>query len=118
MAMASYRPPTNIARNGPVVASFAATQADQLMLVTDQAKLIRLPLQSLRVIGRGSAGVRLFNVADDEHVVSAVRLDEQEEPENPAEEAIVEEMIARHADETPIPEEPARDEDLGDPTDE
>ena len=64
----------NIARNGPVVASFPTTQADQLMLVTDQAKLIRLPLSSLRVIGRGSAGVRLFNVADEEHVVSAVRL--------------------------------------------
>ena len=59
----------NIARNGPVVASFPAVQADQLMLVTDQAKLIRLPLESLRVIGRGSAGVRLFNVADEEHVV-------------------------------------------------
>jgi DNA gyrase subunit A len=64
----------NIGRNGPVVASFPAVQADQLMLVTDQAKLIRLPLQSLRVIGRGSAGVRLFNVSGDEHVVSAVRL--------------------------------------------
>jgi DNA gyrase subunit A len=68
----------NIARNGPVVASFPASQADQLMLVTDQAKLIRLPLESLRVIGRGSAGVRLFNVADQEHVVSAVRLAEEE----------------------------------------
>ena len=66
----------NIERNGPVVASFPATQADQLMLVTDQAKLIRLPLESLRVIGRGSAGVRLFNVSGDEHVVSAVRLAE------------------------------------------
>ena len=65
----------DIDRNGPVVASFPATQAEQLMLVTDQAKLIRLPLASLRVIGRGSAGVRLFNVADNEHVVSAVRLD-------------------------------------------
>ena len=64
----------NIGRNGPVVASFPAVQADQLMLVTDQAKLIRLPLESLRVIGRGTAGVRLFNVADEEHVVSAVRL--------------------------------------------
>ena len=64
----------NIARNGPVVASFAASKDDQLMLVTDQAKLIRLPLTSLRVIGRGSAGVRLFNVSDEEHVVSAVRL--------------------------------------------
>ncbi|SFG32780.1 DNA gyrase subunit A [Novosphingobium sp. CF614] len=67
----------NIARNGPVVASFPAAQAQQLMLVTDQAKLIRLPLESLRVIGRGSAGVRLFNVSNDEHVVSAVRLDEE-----------------------------------------
>ncbi|MFC4295155.1 DNA gyrase subunit A [Novosphingobium tardum] len=79
----------NIARNGPVVASFAATKIDQLMLVTDQAKLIRLPLESLRVIGRGSAGVRLFNVADDEHVVSAVRLadagDDTDEPEGEAE---------------------------------
>jgi len=68
----------NIARNGPVVASFPTVQADQLMLVTDQAKLIRLPLETLRVIGRGSAGVRLFNVADGEHVVSAVRLAEEE----------------------------------------
>ncbi|MFP5396275.1 MAG: DNA gyrase subunit A [Alphaproteobacteria bacterium] len=74
----------NIARNGPVVASFPATQADQLMLVTDQAKLIRLPLASLRVIGRGSAGVRLFNVADDEHVVSAVRLADDGENEDEA----------------------------------
>jgi len=75
----------NIARNGPVVASFPASQADQLMLVTDQAKLIRLPLESLRVIGRGSAGVRLFNVADQEHVVSAVRLDEGESEEGQSE---------------------------------
>ncbi len=64
----------NIDRNGAVVASFPATRSDQLMLVTDQAKLIRLPLESLRVIGRGSAGVRLFNVADGEQVVSAARL--------------------------------------------
>jgi DNA gyrase subunit A len=69
----------NIGRNGPVVASFAASKDDQLMLVTDQAKLIRLPLTSLRVIGRGSAGVRLFNVSDDEHVVSAVRLVDADE---------------------------------------
>lgn len=71
----------NIERNGLVVASFPTEQADQLMLVTNQAKLIRLPLESLRVIGRGSAGVRLFNVADKEHVVSAVRLADAGEDE-------------------------------------
>lgn len=69
----------NIGRNGPVVASFPATRGDQLMLVTDQAKLIRMGLDSLRVIGRGSAGVRLFNVSDNEHVVSAAKIEESEE---------------------------------------
>ena len=100
----------NIERNGPVVASFTATTADQLMLVTNQAKLIRIGLDTLRVIGRGSAGVRLFNVADDEHIVSAVRLDEQEEPENEAEEMIAEEMAGRGSPETGPIDTPTRDE--------
>ncbi|KEQ54908.1 DNA gyrase subunit A [Sphingobium chlorophenolicum] len=77
----------NIGRNGPVVASFPASQADQLMLVTDQAKLIRMGLDSLRVIGRSSAGVRLFNVSDDEHVVSAAKIEESDEAEDTAETA-------------------------------
>ena len=68
----------NIARNGPVVASFAATKGHQLMLVTDQAKVIRTTLGSMRVIGRNSAGVKLFDVANNEHVVSAARIEEAE----------------------------------------
>jgi len=103
----------NIARNGPVVASFTATKADQLMLVTDQAKLIRIGLDTLRVIGRGSAGVRLFNVADGEQIVSAVRLDEEEEPQNEAEEAVVEEIVGRNATEIAPEPTPDRDEATG-----
>ena len=49
------------------------------MLVTDQAKLIRMPLDSLRVMGRGTAGVRLFNVDDNEHVVGAAKIEESDE---------------------------------------
>ncbi len=71
----------NIRRNGLVVASFPATQAHQLMLVTDQAKLIRMGLDSLRVIGRGSAGVRLFDVAGGEQVVSAALIEDSDEEE-------------------------------------
>ena len=68
---------TTSRRNGPVVASFPATSADQLMLVTDQAKLIRIGAR-LAARHRPRLGRRaLFNVADDEHVVSAVRLDER-----------------------------------------
>jgi DNA gyrase subunit A len=71
----------NISRNGAVVASFPATKGDQLMLVTNQAKLIRTPLSSMRVIGRGSSGVRLFNVEKNEFVVSAARIPESDDDE-------------------------------------
>jgi DNA gyrase subunit A len=69
----------NLARNGPVLASFPCSNGQQLMLVTDQAKLIRMSVADLRVIGRNSAGVKLFDVAKDEHVVSAARIEESED---------------------------------------
>jgi DNA gyrase subunit A len=80
-------------RNGPVIASFPAHSGEQLMLVTDQAKLIRQSVGDTRVIGRTSAGSRLFHVAADEHVVSAARIDEADEPENEAEEVVAIERV-------------------------
>jgi DNA gyrase subunit A len=68
----------NLARNGPVVASFPAHSGEQLMLVTDQAKLIRMTVGDTRVIGRNSAGVKLFDVSTGEHVVAAARIEESE----------------------------------------
>ncbi|WP_222182570.1 DNA gyrase subunit A [Geminicoccus harenae] len=71
------------ARNGEVSATFPVTDADQLMLMTDQGKLIRMPVDGIRITGRNTQGVRLFNVDEDEHVVGAVRLlDAAEEEEN------------------------------------
>ena len=69
----------NLARNGPVVASFPAHKGAQLILVTDQAKLIRMTVGDTRVTGRNSAGVRLFHVAPNEHVVGAARIEESED---------------------------------------
>lgn len=66
-------------RNGPVVASFPARNGEQIILVTDQAKLIRTTVGDIRIIGRNTQGVRLFHVADDEHVVAAARIDETED---------------------------------------
>ncbi|MEG3146240.1 DNA gyrase subunit A [Sphingomonas sp. RT2P30] len=94
----------NIKRNGPVVASFPATKVHQLMLVTDQAKMIRMPLTSLRVIGRGSAGVKLFDVADNEHVVSAARIEAEDEVET---EAVTDAAAAPDdVSPAPVPDEP------------
>jgi DNA gyrase subunit A len=72
----------NIKRNGPVVASFPAANGEQLMLVTDQAKLIRINIDGMRVIGRNSSGVKLFDVAKNEHVVSAARIQESDAEDN------------------------------------
>ncbi|WP_423142520.1 DNA gyrase subunit A [Parablastomonas sp. CN1-191] len=66
-------------RNGEVVASFPAHDGEQLMLVTDQAKLIRTTVGSVRVTGRNTQGVILFRVADNEKVVSAARIEESED---------------------------------------
>ena len=80
----------NLGRNGPVVASFPATDEDQVILVTDQAKLIRMKVSDMRVIGRNTGGVRLFNVADEEHVVSVALIEESDEDvEEGTEEAVV-----------------------------
>lgn len=66
-------------RNGPVVASFPAHNGEQLMLVTDQAKLIRTTVGDIRIAGRNTQGVTIFRVADNEHVVSAAKIEETEE---------------------------------------
>jgi DNA gyrase subunit A len=68
-------------RNGAVVASFPAHNGEQLMLVTDQAKLIRTTVGDIRIIGRNSQGVRIFDVGEGEHVVSAAKISDENEAE-------------------------------------
>ncbi|HYD39057.1 MAG TPA: DNA gyrase subunit A [Allosphingosinicella sp.] len=79
-------------RNGPVVASFPARNGEQIMLVTNQAKMIRTTVGDIRIMSRNTQGVTLFNVAEGERVVSAARIDEEEEPENEAEEMVADEL--------------------------
>jgi len=57
-------------RNGKLVASFPVEDSDQIMLVTDKGQLIRCPVEGIRIAGRSTQGVIVFNTADDEHVVS------------------------------------------------
>ncbi len=63
---------------GQLVASFPVEEADQIMLVTDGGQLIRRPVDGIRIAGRSTQGVIVFNTADDEHVVSVERLSEDE----------------------------------------
>ena len=65
-----------------VVGAFPVRATDQVVLVTDAGKLIRCPVNDVRIASRATRGVRLFDVAEDERVVSVARLaDEGDEPE-------------------------------------
>jgi DNA gyrase subunit A len=64
---------------GDLAACFPGRDGEQLMLVTDQAKLIRLSMGDAKIAGRATQGLTLFRVADDEHVVSAARIEESED---------------------------------------
>lgn len=66
-------------RNGEVAAILLADEADDLMLMTDGGKLIRMPVRSINVISRNTQGVRLINLDDKEKVVGAARLAESDE---------------------------------------
>ena len=68
-------------RNGGVVASFPVKPGESLMLVTDQGKMIRTTVGDIRIAGRNTQGVTIFNVANQEKVVSVARIDESEDEE-------------------------------------
>jgi DNA gyrase subunit A len=63
-------------RNGRLIASFPIEDTDQIMLVTDAGKLIRCPVDDVRIAGRNTQGVRIFKTDDSEKVVSVERIPE------------------------------------------
>jgi DNA gyrase subunit A len=69
-------------RNGPLVASFPVEDSDQIMLVTDKGQLIRCPVEGIRIAGRSTQGVIVFDTAEDEHVVSVEHIGEDTENGN------------------------------------
>jgi DNA gyrase subunit A len=68
-------------KTGRVVGVQQVTEDDQLMLVTNKGKIIRLRIKELRVIGRNTQGVRLIDIEEGERVVSLARLAEKEDEE-------------------------------------
>jgi DNA gyrase subunit A len=64
-------------KTGRVVASFPVEEADQIMLVTDGGQLIRCPVNGIRIAGRATQGVIVFDTAEGERVVSVEHLSEE-----------------------------------------
>jgi DNA gyrase subunit A len=74
-------------RNGKVVGLSEVTDDEELMLITQQGKVLRMASKDIRTIGRATQGVRLIDIEGDDRVVSIARLAEVDDPELPPVEA-------------------------------
>ncbi len=63
-------------KNTAIVAAFPVEDSDDLMLISDQGQIIRVPAASVSIQRRGSGGVTVFRVEDGERVVSVERIEE------------------------------------------
>ena len=84
------------ARNKEIVSSFPIEDDNQIMMVTDAGKLIRMPVEDIRIAGRKTQGVILFRTADDEKVVSVTKLEADDDDEEELETAEGEEILGEN----------------------
>ncbi|MBL9046401.1 MAG: DNA gyrase subunit A [Tabrizicola sp.] len=68
-------------RGGRIIASFPVELSDQIMLATSTGQSIRVPVDQISFRSRSAGGVRVFNVAADEEVVSVARVADQGDDE-------------------------------------
>ena len=66
-------------RNGNLVGTQQITEMDEVMLITDKGKIIRLRGEGISVIGRNTQGVKLIELEPGERVMATARLAEREE---------------------------------------
>jgi DNA gyrase subunit A len=66
-------------RNGRVVSILLVDEENDLMLMTNRGKIIRMPIDGISVISRNTQGVKLMGMDPDERIVGAARLAEKDE---------------------------------------
>ena len=66
-------------RNGRVVSILLVEEENDLMLMTNIGKIIRMPIKGISIISRNTQGVKLMGLESDERIVGAARLAEKEE---------------------------------------
>ena len=73
-------------KTGRVVGVQQVTEDDELMLISNKGKIIRMRIKDIRIIGRNTQGVRLIELEEGERVVSLARVAEKEEDDEVVEE--------------------------------
>ena len=78
-------------RNGKVVAIKEVLDEDELMVITQRGMIIRLPVKTIKVIGRNTQGVRLINLDSGDKVTDVARVVKSEEEEKVQESEVISE---------------------------
>jgi DNA gyrase subunit A len=73
-------------KNGQVIDIKQVSDDKELLLITEQGKILRTPTGDIRTIGRATQGVRLMDLDEGDKVVSVALVDKDEEPQAPPEE--------------------------------
>jgi DNA gyrase subunit A len=89
------------------------TDDEDLMLITNRGKLIRMPIDGIPTIGRNTQGVRLIRLEEEEAVVAMERMADKEEGEH----EVSPEVAAARAEEQPLVEEDLGEEAAADDDD-
>ena len=71
-------------RNGSVVSIHAVADEDELMIITTNGLIIRLPVRDLRPIGRNTQGVRLINLGEGDRVIDVSKITPNADEEDSA----------------------------------
>ncbi len=72
-------------RNGKMVSLLLVDDNDELMMVTDKGKLIRISIEGINVISRNTQGVKLINLSDKEKLIGIARLPEEDHEDEDSE---------------------------------
>ena len=93
-----------------IVSSFPVLDTDNILMVTDGGKMIRLGVDKIRIAGRQTMGVTLFKTAEDEKVVSAAIIAENDDDEDEGETITQDNNAPTSEDTTPAPVETKTEE--------
>lgn len=72
-------------RNGAMIAAIQVVDDDQVMMMTDTGRLVRIRMDGVSVIGRNTQGVKLIDCTPKERVIGAVRVVEKQDDEDESE---------------------------------
>ena len=72
-----------VKKNGPVVACCQVDDNDEVMLITDRGKIIRMKVKDISIQGRSTQGVNLISTEPGEKVVSVAKIAEQDAETEP-----------------------------------